>query len=104
MVNDVEDLTLEAAADEAAAVTTRIQELRDSYYDKDASLVSDEEYDLMLRRLGELERLFPELQSQDSPTQTVGGRAETTLFSPVEHAERMLTLHNVFPIEGSEGG
>ncbi|GGF38952.1 NAD-dependent DNA ligase LigA [Subtercola lobariae] len=94
-----EELTLAAAADEAAALTTRIQELRDAYYDKDASLVSDEEYDLMLRRLGELERLFPELQSQDSPTQTVGGRAETTLFSPVQHAERMLSLDNVFSLD-----
>ena len=43
--------------------------------------------DEMLRRLEELERLFPELQSQDSPTQTVGGRASTTLFAPVQHAE-----------------
>ncbi|MCU1479620.1 MAG: ligA [Subtercola sp.] len=94
-----EELTLEQAADEASALTTRIQELRDAYYDKDASLVSDENYDRMLRRLGELERLFPELQSQDSPTQTVGGRAETTLFSPVQHAERMLSLDNVFSLD-----
>ncbi len=50
----------------------------------------------MVRRLEELERLHPELQSQDSPTQTVGGRAETTQFAPVEHAERMLSLDNVF--------
>src|SRR6478609_623159 len=52
----------------------------------------------MMRRLEELERLHPELQSQDSPTQTVGGRAQTTLFAPVEHAERMLSLDNVFSI------
>ncbi|MCU1514635.1 MAG: NAD-dependent ligase LigA, partial [Microbacteriaceae bacterium] len=45
------------------------------------------------------ERLFPELQSQDSPTQTVGGRAETTLFNPIRHAERMLSLDNVFSID-----
>ncbi|MEF2976970.1 NAD-dependent DNA ligase LigA [Subtercola sp. YIM 133946] len=96
---DTEELTLDQASDEAAALTTRILELRDAYYDKDASLVSDEDYDRMIRRLGELERLFPELQSQDSPTQTVGGRAETTLFSPVQHAERMLSLDNVFSID-----
>ena len=42
---------------------------------------------------------FPEVQSQDSPTQTVGGRAETTLFDPVRHAERMLSLDNVFSVE-----
>ncbi|WP_307859216.1 NAD-dependent DNA ligase LigA [Desertivibrio insolitus] len=90
------DTDFEAAKAEAAALTTRILELRDAYYERDTSLVSDEEYDAMLRRLQELERLHPELQSQDSPTQTVGGRAETTLFAPVQHVERMLSLDNVF--------
>ncbi|AAT89251.1 DNA ligase [Leifsonia xyli subsp. xyli str. CTCB07] len=87
---------------EAQGLTTRILELRDAYYELDTVLVSDEEYDRMLRRLEELERLHPELQSQDSPTQTVGGRAQTTLFAPVEHAERMLSLDNVFSFEAFE--
>jgi DNA ligase (NAD+) len=89
---------LEAAKAEADALTARILELRDAYYERDESLVSDAEYDEMLRRLDELERLFPELQGQDSPTQTVGGRAQA-LFDPVEHAERMLSLDNVFSLE-----
>ena len=96
---DTEDLTLEQAGAEAGELTTRILELRDAYYERDEVLVSDAEYDLMLKRLEELERLFPELQGQDSPTQTVGGRAETTLFAPVRHAERMLSLDNVFSID-----
>ncbi len=95
---DAERLSLEQAGDEAGALTTRILELRDAYYERDEVLVDDAEYDRMLRRLQELERLFPELQSQDSPTQTVGGRAETTLFAPVRHAERMLSLDNVFSV------
>jgi DNA ligase (NAD+) len=97
-----EDLTLEQAGAEAAQLTTRILELRDAYYERDEVLVADIEYDGMIHRLEELERLFPELQSQDSPTQTVGGRAETTLFTPVRHAERMLSLDNVFSIEEFE--
>ena len=99
VVDQVPDQTsgdLAAAKVEADALTTRILELRDAYYERDTTLVADEEYDRMMRRLEELERLFPELQSQDSPTQTVGGRAETTLFAPVRHAERMLSLDNVF--------
>ncbi len=88
---------LEAASDEAARLTTRILELREAYYERDAAIASDEEYDAFMHRLEELERLFPELQSQDSPTQTVGGRAQT-LFDPVQHAERMLSLDNVFSI------
>jgi len=91
--------TLQQASDEAEQLTTRILELRGAYYERDETLVSDADYDAMIHRLEELERLFPELQSQDSPTQTVGGRAETTLFDPVQHAERMLSLDNVFSTE-----
>src|SRR6185312_5219091 len=86
----------EAAKVEADRLTGRILELRDAYYERDELLASDDEYDHMMRRLEELERLFPELQSQDSPTQTVGGRADSTLFAPVRHAEQMLSLDNVF--------
>jgi DNA ligase (NAD+) len=86
---------LSAAKAEADALTARILELRDAYYGRDTTLVSDAEYDAMMHRLEELERLFPELQSQDSPTLTVGA-AQNTLFAPVVHAERMLSLDNVF--------
>lgn len=89
---------LEAAKSEAQQLTTQIIELRDAYYERDESVASDEDYDARMRRLEQLERLFPELQSQDSPTQTVGGRVQS-LFDPVEHAERMLSLDNVFSIE-----
>lgn len=84
---------------EADELTSRIVELRDAYYDRDESLVDDAAYDRMMRRLEELEHAFPELQGQDSPTQTVGGRAQTTLFDPVQHAERMLSLDNVFTVD-----
>jgi DNA ligase (NAD+) len=92
------DAALVAAKTEVDELTTRIIELRDAYYERDEELVSDAEYDRMMRRLDELERMFPELQSQDSPTQTVGGRA-AALFDPVTHAERMLSLDNVFSID-----
>ncbi|MCU1579823.1 MAG: ligase LigA [Rhodoglobus sp.] len=92
------DPQLTAAKAEVDALTTRILELRDAYYERDEELVSDLDYDRMMRRLDELERMFPELQGQDSPTQTVGGRA-ASLFDPVQHAERMLSLDNVFSID-----
>jgi DNA ligase (NAD+) len=90
---------LDAAKTEAVQLTERILELREAYYDKDAAIASDSEYDDLMHRLEELERLFPELQSQDSPTQTVGGPTENTLFNPITHAERMLSLDNVFSID-----
>lgn len=89
---------LSAAREEAQALTARILELREAYYQHDTVLESDEEYDAKMHRLEELERLYPELQSQDSPTQTVGGSA-STLFAPVTHLERMLSLDNVFSRE-----
>lgn len=91
-----ERLGLDEAARESERLTELILGARDAYYERDAALYSDAEYDDMMHRLEKLERLFPELQGQDSPTQTVGGRAQTTLFAPVEHAERMLSLDNVF--------
>ena len=101
-IADTTPESLSRAAAEAADITTRVLAARDAYYERNAAVISDAEYDLLVQRLGELERLYPELQSQDSPTQTVGGRAETTLFDPVTHAERMLSLDNVFSLEEFE--
>ncbi|WP_104084374.1 NAD-dependent DNA ligase LigA [Cryobacterium sp. Y11] len=105
MPESVADTTpdeLSTAAAEAADITTRVLAARDAYFGQDAAVISDAEYDLLVQRLAELERRYPELQSQDSPTQTVGGRAEVTLFDPVTHAERMLSLDNVFSREEFE--
>ena len=86
------------AAAEAAELTERINAARGAYYGEDASLVDDATYDGWMHRLEEIERLFPELASQDSPTQTVGAAEETGLDT-IEHAERMLSLGNVFSLD-----
>ncbi|WP_438870540.1 NAD-dependent DNA ligase LigA [Paractinoplanes brasiliensis] len=65
------------------------------YYVLDSPTISDAEFDKLLRELEELETEFPALRTPDSPTQNVGGTF-STLFTPVEHAERMLSLDNVF--------
>ena len=93
------DPDFEAARARADELTTRILDLRDAYYDRDESLVSDAEYDAMMHELEDIERAYPELAGQDSPTQTVGGKADSTLFAPIVHAERMLSLDNVFSID-----
>lgn len=92
---ELPDLTLDEARAEAAALTERITGARDAYYGKDAELVDDATYDGWMHRLEAIERLYPELQGQDSPTLTVGA-AQASMFAPVEHAERMLSLDNVF--------
>lgn len=93
-----ENISLEDARFEAGELTTRILEAKDAYYGRDTSVVDDVTYDGWMRRLEELERLHPELQGQDSPTQIVGA-AEATGLATIEHAERMLSLDNVFSID-----
>lgn len=92
------DLTLETARALAETLTEDILRARDAYYGSDTVLVDDATYDGWMRRLEEVERAFPELAGQDSPTRDVGAAA-ATLFAPVEHAERMLSLDNVFSEE-----
>ncbi|MEA5118526.1 MAG: NAD-dependent DNA ligase LigA [Propionicimonas sp.] len=88
-------LSPDDARAEADVLTTRILDAREAYYGRDASLVDDATYDGWIQRLEELERLFPALRGQDSPTQTVGAAGETDAAT-IEHAERMLSLDNVF--------
>ncbi|PZU47317.1 MAG: NAD-dependent DNA ligase LigA [Microbacterium sp.] len=93
---------LPTTLDDARAESERLIELivgaRDAYYGRDAELVDDATYDGWMHRLERLERAFPEVQGQDSPTLSVGA-AESTMFAPVEHAERMLSLDNVFSLD-----
>ena len=96
--SDLPDLTLAEARDEAVGLAERIVGARDAYYGADAEIVDDATYDAWLRRLEAIERQHPELQSQDSPTLTVGA-AQNSQFAPVEHAERMLSLDNVFSLD-----
>lgn len=81
-----------------AELAKEIEDHRAAYYVQDAPTVSDGEYDRLVRELEELEERYPQLRRPESPTQTVGGQAATT-FAPVEHAERMFSLDNVFSVE-----
>ncbi|MCV7251541.1 NAD-dependent DNA ligase LigA [Mycobacterium hackensackense] len=66
------------------------------YYVKDAPIISDAEFDTLLRELEALEEAHPELRTPDSPTQLVGGAGFATDFASADHLERMLSLDNVF--------
>ncbi len=69
------------------------------YYVKDAPLISDGQFDELLKRLTALEEQYPELRTPDSPTQLVGGAGFVTEFRSVDHLERMLSLDNAFSSE-----
>ncbi|MBV2353401.1 NAD-dependent DNA ligase LigA [Streptomyces sp. J2-1] len=83
------------ARDQHAQLAEQIEEHRFRYYVKDAPVVSDAEFDRLLKDLEALERSYPELRTPDSPTQKVAGSYETE-FTAVEHRERMLSLDNTF--------
>ncbi len=85
-----------------------IKELREKivyhsrlYYEKDTPEISDYEYDMLYRRLTELEAEFPELDSPDSPSHRVGGKAGDK-FSKVTHPVKMGSLTDVFSYEELE--
>ncbi|MDT0464070.1 NAD-dependent DNA ligase LigA [Streptomyces gibsoniae] len=83
------------AREQHARLAEQIEEHRFRYYVKDAPVVSDAEFDRLLRSLEALEEEYPELRTPDSPTQKVAGAYETE-FTAVEHRERMLSLDNAF--------
>jgi DNA ligase (NAD+) len=84
---------------EAAQLTEQILAAADAYYARDETLISDAEYDRLIERLREIETQYPVLQGQDSPTLSVGRGQTNSTFAPVTHAERMMSLDNVFSEE-----
>jgi len=86
-------------------VRERVRALRDQiayhdyrYYVLDAPVISDAEYDALMRELRELEQRYPELVTPDSPTQRVGG-APLPEFGSVRHRTPMLSLDNAYSID-----
>ena len=91
-------MTHAAAAKRVAELVDEINKHRRAYYSNDTVLISDADYDALMRELELLEAEHPDLITGDSPTQSVGGEATTT-FSPVQHLDRMWSLDNVFSRE-----
>ncbi|MER5464355.1 NAD-dependent DNA ligase LigA [Streptomyces sp. NPDC002668] len=85
-----------------AQLAEQVEEHRFRYYVKDSPVISDAEFDKLLRALEALEEQYPELRTPDSPTQKVAGQYETEL-AKVEHRERMLSLDNAFDDEELAG-
>ncbi|WP_328300939.1 NAD-dependent DNA ligase LigA [Streptomyces sp. NBC_00435] len=87
-----------ALREQHALIAEQVEEHRFRYYVNDQPVVSDAEFDKLLRSLEALEEEYPELRTPDSPTQKVAGAYETD-FASVQHRERMLSLDNAFDDE-----
>ena len=83
---------------EAESLREQIARANRAYYELDAPELSDEEYDLLFRRLQALETAYPALATADSPTRRVGGTPATHLPRHV-HLRPMLSLANAFSDE-----
>src|SRR5579859_6937348 len=104
-MRDTNDERQEAPADARrrhADLSLDITEADHRYYVLDSPTISDIDYDTKMRELRALEESHPELRTPDSPTQQVHG-AISSLFAPVEHLERLLSLDNVFSEEDLGG-
>ncbi|MFA5140783.1 MAG: NAD-dependent DNA ligase LigA [Elusimicrobiota bacterium] len=88
-------------ADPSREILRLREELRGhdrSYYVENSPVISDEDYDKLMRRLEALEKQHPELITRDSPTQRVSGTAISD-FSPAPHQVPMLSLDNAYSAE-----
>ena len=97
---------------EKAQAYIRIQELRDiineanrKYYVENSPVLSDFEFDMLLKELEALETEHPELKTTDSPTQKVGSDLDTKAgknagkeFEQYPHKYPMLSLGNTYDI------
>ena len=76
----------------------KIEKYNNLYYNEDNPIISDMEYDGLLRKLKEMEKEYPALlEIDDSPTEKIGGTASNK-FSKVEHKVPMLSLSNTYNI------
>lgn len=94
-------MTPAQALKEIQELTSKINYHNDLYYQKNTTEISDQEFDLLLKKLEHLEKEFPELKQPDSPSQRVGGTI-TKEFANVYHKYPMLSLGNTYSQEELE--
>jgi DNA ligase (NAD+) len=78
-----------------ADLADQVTEHNHRYHVLDAPVISDAEYDALMRELRQLEEEYPDLRTPDSPTQRVGD-AVAAGFAPVRHLTRLFSLDNAF--------
>ncbi len=93
-----ENPTFFEAQFEAEELKGQIRHHDKKYYQDSAPLISDAEYDKLRIRLEDLEALYPQLITPDSPTQKIGS-APQEKFAKVKHSKPMLSLGNAFEME-----
>jgi DNA ligase (NAD+) len=96
LVESASTLDIEAATARHAELAATIDRANALYHAQDAPEMSDAEYDQLFRELVALETAYPELITDESPTQRVGGAPAGGVFDEVRHRRPMLSLSNAF--------
>ena len=91
-------MDFEKAKAEHEQLCAEIEKHNYSYYVLDNPTIEDYDYDMLMKRLKQLEADFPQLVTPLSPTQRVGGMAQSS-FEKVAHAVQMGSLQDVFSVE-----
>lgn len=91
----VSELTASQAEDELSRLANVITAHDTAYYQNDAPVITDGEYDLLRQRNQKIEDRFPQLKREDSPSQKVGVTISSS-FEKIQHAVPMLSLGNAF--------
>lgn len=90
-------MNIEDAKKRVEQLTAQLEKANHNYYDLDNPTLEDDEYDALMRELRSLEGQYPELLSPTSPSQRVGGSAQSS-FEKVRHEVQMGSLQDVFDV------
>ncbi|MCC6327919.1 MAG: NAD-dependent DNA ligase LigA [Acidobacteria bacterium] len=82
---------------EIERLRSEIERHNELYYQQSAPEISDVEFDKLLERLKELEAEHPELVTPDSPTQRIGGKADS--LKPFVHSVPLMSLDNSYDLD-----
>lgn len=91
-------MTLEQAEDRINELKPKIEYYTRKYYE-DEQVISDFEFDMLMKELKQLEADYPELITPDSPSQKVGTSPIKKGFKKVTHRVPLQSLQDVFSFE-----
>ncbi len=91
----VQDLSRDEASSELRFLLDALKTADLAYYDKEAPLLTDAQYDALRQRNSAVEGAFPDLMLEDSPSLNVGASPSSD-FEKVQHLVPMLSLDNAF--------
>ena len=88
-------MELQEAEKQVKELRKELEYYANKYYDEDAPVISDYEYDMKMNRLKAIEKEFPELITPDSLTQKIGGHVKEG-FKEVVHEVPLQSLQDIF--------